>query len=130
RRAIGNSFYNSIPARWRPGMINSPEKAAPLFRTLGAVLRTALLAVLHALRIEHAAQDVVTHTGKIADTAAADQHDAMFLEVVAFAGDVGDDFALVGQADLRNFTECRVRLFRGRRIDASANAALLRVCVH
>src|SRR3546814_3948213 len=77
--------------------------------------------------IEHAAQDVVAHTGKIADTAAADQHDAVFLEVVAFARDVGDDFAAVGQADLRNLAERRVRLFRGRRIDTGANAALLRV---
>src|SRR3546814_2030582 len=68
-------------------MIKSPKKRS-LLRTLRAVFRTALLAVLHTLRIEHAAQDVVTHTGKIADTTAADQHNAVFLEVVAFAGDV------------------------------------------
>src|SRR3546814_18488428 len=83
--------------------------------TLRAVLRTALLAVLHPLGVEHAAQDVIAHAGKVAYTAAADQHNAVFLEVVAFAGDVGDDFALVGQADLGNLAERRVRLFRGRR---------------
>src|SRR3546814_453422 len=98
--------------------------------TLRAVLRTALLAVLHPLGVEHAAQDVIAHAGKVAYTAAADQHNAVFLEVVAFAGDVGDDFALVGQADLGNLAERRVRLFRGRRIDTGANAALLRVRFH
>src|SRR3546814_9049924 len=88
-----------------------------LFGSLGAVLRTALLAVLHTLRIEHAAQDVIAHAGKVAHTAAADQHDAVLLEVVAFAGDIGDDFALVGQTDLGDLAERRVRLFRRRRID-------------
>src|SRR3546814_7185535 len=53
-----------------------------LFRsgTLRAVLRTALLAVLHPLGVEHAAQDVIAHAGKVAYTAAADQHNAVFLE--------------------------------------------------
>src|SRR3546814_16745768 len=97
-------------------MIKSPKKRS-LLRTLRAVFRTALLAVLHTLRIEHAAQDVVTHTGKIADTTAADQHNAVFLEVVAFAGDVSDDFAMVGQADRSNLAERRVRVFRGRCVD-------------
>lgn len=111
-------------------MCRPHPKTKTLLRTLGAVLRTALLAVLDTLRVEHAAQDVVAHAGKVAHTAAADQHDAVFLQVVAFAGDVGDDFALVGQADLGHFTQSRVRLLRGRRIDAGADTALLRVLFH
>src|SRR4029077_11302777 len=38
-----------------------------LLRTLGAVLRTALLAVFDALRIEAAADDVITHARQILD---------------------------------------------------------------
>src|ERR1043165_3695572 len=41
---------------------------------LGAVLGTALLAVLDALGVEHAAQDVVAHARQVLDAAAAD-HD-------------------------------------------------------
>src|SRR4051794_18435896 len=36
-----------------------------LLRPLCSILRPALLAVLHALRIEHATQDVVTHAGQV-----------------------------------------------------------------
>src|ERR1043165_585775 len=35
------------------------------FGRLGAVLRTGLLAVLHALRVERAAHDVVAHAGQV-----------------------------------------------------------------
>src|SRR3546814_8009500 len=76
-----------------------PRGSGALFGSLGAVLRTALLAVLHTLRIENAAQDVIAHAGTDAHTAAADQHDAVLLAVVAFAGDIGDDLALVGTTD-------------------------------
>ena len=54
----------------------------------------------------------------------------MLLKVVAFAGDVADHFALVGQADLGHLAKRRVRLLRGRRIDAGADAALLRILLH
>src|SRR3954469_25168892 len=100
---------------------------AGLLGTLRAVLRTALLAILDALRVEHAAQHMVAHTGKIAHTTAADQNNRVLLKVVAFTRDVADDFALVGQANLGHLAKCRVRLLRRRRIDARANAALLRV---
>lgn len=99
-------------------------------RTLGAVLRAALLAVLDALRVEHAAKDVIAHAGKVAHTPAADQHDRVLLQVVPLARDVGDDLALVGQAHLGHLAQRRVRLLRGRRVHASANAALLRVLLH
>lgn len=101
-----------------------------LLRTLGAVLRAALLAILDALGVEHAAQDVVANAGKIADAAAADEHDRVLLQVVAFTRDVRDDFAAVGQAHLGDLAKCRVRLLRGGRVDAGADAALLRVLLH
>src|SRR6185503_979256 len=56
----------------------------PLFRTLGAVLRTALATVLDTLGVENAAQHVIADAGKVADAASADQHHAVLLKVVAF----------------------------------------------
>src|SRR5262245_28116877 len=50
----------------------------------------------------------------------------MLLQVMALARDVADDFEAVGQTHLRNFAQRRVRLLRRRRIDARADAALLR----
>jgi len=52
-----------------------------LFRTLRAVLRTALLAVLDALGIEDAAENVVTHARQILDAAAADHDHGVFLKL-------------------------------------------------
>src|SRR5688572_27710927 len=47
-----------------------------LFGALGAVLGSRLAPILDTLRVEHAAKHVVAHAGKVANTAAADQHDA------------------------------------------------------
>src|SRR5579863_6750449 len=95
-------------------------------RPLRSVLRTPLLAVLHALGIEHAAQDVIAHAGQILDAAAADHHHRMLLQVMAFARDVADHLEAVGQAHLGDLAQRRVRLLRGRGVDARANPALLR----
>src|SRR5688500_17312203 len=70
------------------------------FRTLGAVLRPALAAVLHALGVEHAAQDMVAHAGQVLHAAAADQHHRVLLQIVALARDVTDHLVAVGQPDL------------------------------
>src|SRR2546423_14417513 len=96
------------------------------FRTLRAILRTALLAVLDALGIEVAAEDVVAHAGQVLDAAAADHDHRVLLKVMAFTRDVADHFEAVGQAHLGNLTKRRVRLLRGRGVDARANTALLR----
>jgi isocitrate/isopropylmalate dehydrogenase len=53
--------------------------------------RTRLLAILDALQVERTAHDVVTHAWQVLDAAAAHQHDAVFLQVVAFTADVRDD---------------------------------------
>src|SRR3954447_14426437 len=49
---------------------------------------------------------------------------------MAFAGDVADDLEAVGQTHLGDLAECRVRLLRCRRIDARADATLLRAPLH
>src|SRR5204862_4979702 len=51
-------------------------------RQLGAVLRAALLAVFHALRVERAAHDVIAHAGQVFHSSAADQDHRVFLPVV------------------------------------------------
>src|SRR5262245_24384600 len=45
---------------------------------------------------------------------------------MALARDVADHLETVGQPDLRDLAQRRVRLLRGRGVDAGANAALLR----
>src|SRR5437868_13510849 len=58
-------------------LIRNPSGAYSrgLLGTLGAVLGARLPAVLDTLRVENAAKHVVANTGKVAHTAAADQHD-------------------------------------------------------
>src|SRR5690349_19866347 len=101
-----------------------------LLRALGAVLGTGLLAILHALQVQGTANDVVTHTGQVLDTTAANQHHAVFLQVVAFAADVGDDFEAVGQAHLGDLTQSGVGLFRRRGVHTGAHTAALRRILH
>src|SRR5580704_12109747 len=69
-----------------------------LFRSFRAVKRTALAAILDPLGVEDAAEDVVAHARQVLHTAAADQHDRVFLQVVAFAGDVANCLDARGQA--------------------------------
>src|SRR5436853_2529284 len=95
-------------------------------RTLGAVLRTALLAVLDALGIQHATQNVVANAGQILDAAAADHDHRVLLKVVALTRYVADHLEAVSQAHLGDLAKRRVRLLRGRGVEARANAALLR----
>src|ERR1700704_1905302 len=94
-------------------------------RRLGAVLGAALLAVFHALRVERAAHDVITHAGQVLDAAAADQHHRVLLQVVAFTADVADDLEAVREAHFRDFAQCGIGLLRRRRIDARADSPLL-----
>src|SRR3954452_1828744 len=91
-----------------------------------SVFGAPLLAVLHALRIEHTTQDVVAHAGQIFYAAAADHHHRMLLQIVALARDVADDLEPVGEPHLRDLTQGGVRLLRRRGVDACADAALLR----
>src|SRR5438132_10904254 len=107
-------------------MATRHRSGSRLLRTLRAVLGTTLLTVLDALGIEDAAEDVVAHAGRILDAAAADHDHRVLLKVMAFTRDVTDLFEAVGQAHLGDLTKRRVRLLRGRGVDARANAALLR----
>src|SRR5690606_11488608 len=139
---FGSGLISRLSARWRRDILfvshlrgpapqtKSAEAGKPLLRTLGAVFGAALLAVLHALRVKDAADDVITYAGKVLHAAAADHHHGVFLKVVALARNVADHLEAVGQADLRHLAQRRVRLLRRRRVDARAHAPLLRVLLH
>ena len=93
---------------------------------LRSVLRAALLAVGDAGRVERGADHLVADARQVLDAAAADQHDRVLLQVVTLARDVGRDLHPVRQPHARDLAQRRVRLLRGRRVDARADAALLR----
>src|SRR6478609_8046454 len=114
---FGSGLISRFSALWRRDI-----DQAPLFRPLGAVLGPALLAVLDALGVEHAAQDVVAHARQILDTAAADHHHRVLLQVVPFAGNVADHLEAVGEAHLGDLAQRRIRLLGRRRVDARADA--------
>jgi hypothetical protein len=72
---------------------------------------------------------VVTNTRKVLYTAAANQHDAVFLQVVTFARDVGIDLFGVGKTNTGYLTHSGVRLLRGRRVNTKTYATLLRASI-
>src|ERR1700743_2965197 len=117
---LASGLISRRSARWRRDIYIS------LLRTLGAIERAALLAILHALRVEHAADDVIANARKILHAAATDQHDAVFLQIMAFARNISQRFEAVGQTYLGNLTQRGVRLLRRRGVDAGADGALLR----
>jgi hypothetical protein len=55
-----------------------------------------LFAIGDALGVEDAADDVIADAGQVADPAASDQNNGVFLKVVTFARDVGGHFDAVG----------------------------------
>ena len=68
---------------------------------------------------------MVTDTGKVLNTAAADQNDRVLLQVVADTGDISGDFHTIGQADTGDLTQCGVRLLGAGGTNSGANATLL-----
>src|SRR5512146_623422 len=120
---LASGLISRRSARWRRDIVIS------LLRALGAVERTALLAVLDALGVEHAADDVIAHARKVLDAAAADQDDAMFLKVVALAGNISERLISIRQAHLGDLAQSRIRLLGRGRVDAGADGALLRAAL-
>src|SRR5215469_10897999 len=135
---FGSGWISRFSALWRRDIVCFPlgrsnghsfdpvTQRGRSLRPLGSVFRSPLLAVLHALRVEHAAQNVVAHAGQVLHAAPADHHHRVLLQIVALARNVADDLEAVGQAHLRHLAQRRVGLLRRRRVDARANPALLR----
>src|ERR1700674_5193175 len=105
--------------------------SAALLRTCGlgplrTVLRTSLLAVLHARGVQRSAHDVIPHSRQILHAAAANQHDGVLLQVVADTGNISRHFNRIRQSNARYFAQRRVRFLRRLRVHANAHAPLLR----
>src|SRR5439155_11144333 len=96
------------------------------FRPLRAIFRARLLAVCNSRRVQRSTNDMVANARKVLYTAATDQDDRVFLQIVADTGDVGCNFNPIGQTHTCNFAKGRIRLLWRRRIHAGAHASLLR----
>src|SRR5690349_5200420 len=121
---LASGLISRRSARRRRAMYSSSRSSS--LGPLGAVQRTALPAVLHALGVEHAADDVIAHTGQVLDATAAQKHDRVLLQIVPLARDVTHDLIAIGKAYLGDLAERGIRLLWRRRVDARAYAALLR----
>src|SRR3954465_355238 len=107
-------------------MVAAERRGIGSLLLLHAVLRAGLLAVADAGGVERPADDLVAHARKILDAAATDEHDGVLLKVVPLTGDVGRDLDAARDTDARDLAQRRVRLLRGRRIDARAHPTPLR----
>src|SRR5262245_51981117 len=109
--------------------LRSPGDLRKTTQSLGpfcSVFGAPLLAVLHALGVEHTAQNMVADARQVFYAAAADHHHRVLLQIVALARNVADYLEAVREPHLGDLAQGRIRLFRRRRIDARAHAALLR----
>src|SRR5215217_4765660 len=103
-----------------------PLRGMSALLLLGAVAAASLLTTLHGLGVQSAADDLVTNTGEVLHTTAADEHDRVLLQVVTLTRDVGGDLDATAEAHAGDLAEGGVRLLRGGRVDAGADATALR----
>ena len=94
-------------------------------RTLCSVLGASLLTVSNTLSIKSTADDMITYTGKVTDTAAADENYRVLLKVVTDTGNVCSCFHSVGKSYSGNLTKSRVRLLGAGCGNLCAYASLL-----
>jgi hypothetical protein len=78
--------------------------AALRFRPLGSILRSALLSVGYTGGIQSAPNYVITNAREILHTAAANQHNRVFLQIVANPGDIRGHFDPIGKPDAGDFS--------------------------
>jgi len=99
----------------------SVQRISLSLRAFRAVLAARLLAIGNALAVKDASDDVVTNTGQILHAAATHQNNRMFLEIMAFAGDVNGDFLAIAQPHAGDFAERGIRFLRRHRFDGEAH---------
>src|SRR5207245_10864669 len=90
------------------------------------VAASGLLTVRDARRIEGAADDLVTHAGKVLHAATAYEHDRVLLQVVTDAGDIRRHLDTGGEPHTRDLAQGGVGFLRRRREHARAYAPTLR----
>ncbi len=99
------------------------RRAGVLFR---AVTAARLATAFDAGRVQGSANDLVTNAREVANAAAANKNDRVFLQFVAFARDVNGNFFVVRETNARDATKSGVRFFRLHRANQEADAAFLR----
>lgn len=109
-----------------PGVQPFPRHNNSGLRAFRSVLRAALPPVSHSRRIQNAPDGVITNTGQILYASPTNQHDGMFLEIVALATDVTGNLKAVRQSYSGDLPERRIRLLRSGRIHPSTHPPLLR----
>jgi hypothetical protein len=93
---------------------------------LSAVATAGLFAAVDAEGIAATTDHLIADTGQVANAAAADKNNRVFLQIVSFAGDVNSDFFGVAQTHAGDFSKSRIRLLGSHGPDDQANALLLR----
>ena len=83
-----------------------------LLGTLGTVAAACLHTLGNTQRVEHTANHLVSHTGKVANTTASDEDDGVLLKVMAFTWNVSRDFFSIGKSNTSHLSEGGVRLLR------------------
>ena len=102
-----------------------PEHNDSRLRSFRSVLRATLSPVSYSRCIQNAPDGVITNTGQILYAPPANQHDRMFLEIMALATDVTGNFKAVRQSHSGNLPECRIRFLRSGRIYPSTHPSFL-----
>ena len=95
------------------------------FWPLGSIEGATPAALADAVTVQCATYDMIAHTWQVFHTTATDQHDGVFLKVMAFTWDVSGDFHAVAEANTSNLTHCRVRLLGRHGAHLGADTALL-----
>jgi hypothetical protein len=67
-----------------------------LLRSLGSVLGTTLLTILNAHRVQGTTDDMIAYPGKVLHPTPSDEHDGVFLKVMAYSWDIGGYLNAIG----------------------------------
>jgi len=92
----------------------------------GTVFGAAPAAGLDSKAVKGASDDVITDAWKIFHAAPANKHNRVFLEVVAFAGDISNNLLAIGEPDFGDFAQGRIGFLGGAGHDLHADSATLR----
>ena len=95
------------------------------FRPLCSIFRTTLCTPLNTCCVQRTTYNVITYSWQVFHTTSTNQHNAVFLQVMAFTTNVCIDFIAICQTNTSYFTHSRVRFLWRCRVDAHTNAAAL-----
>ncbi len=77
--------------------VNDSKKAgAFLFSFLCSITTSALLSAVDTESVQDSSDDVITNTGQVSNSSAADQDDGVLLKIVVLAGNISRNLATIG----------------------------------